>query len=59
MLVVYSNGIEILVCDKKNEKKLIRTFFDPYTGRDINNYDRWEYKDFVKIKNSEMRWWGN
>jgi len=39
MLVMYSDGKETLVCEKKDEKRLLKEYFE--TGeRDVDDYDR-------------------
>ena len=48
MLVVYSNGDEVIVGDLADEKHLIKAYFGQEIGRDTNCYDRVEAKD-VKI----------
>ena len=40
MLITYSTGDEVLICKKKDEKKLLAEYFGPASGRDLDNYDR-------------------
>lgn len=49
MLVVYSNDGEVLVCEKKDEKKLLDTYFGP-DNRSLDEYDR-EENEVVEIRN--------
>ena len=41
MLVQYSNNDEVIVCAKKNEKKMLKQYFEE-GGRDVVDYDREE-----------------
>ncbi|HUS88475.1 MAG TPA: hypothetical protein VMW91_03750 [Desulfosporosinus sp.] len=41
MLIVYSNGRETLVCQHKDEKRVLKEWFDE-ACRDIEDYDREE-----------------
>ena len=50
-LVVYENGIEILICTKKDEKKLIKEYFTK-GGRDLEEYDRSVCVGVLEIKSS-------
>jgi hypothetical protein len=42
VLVVYQTCDETLVCLKKDEKRLIKEFFDDPDDRRIDDYDRYE-----------------
>ncbi len=48
MLVIYSNGDEVIVGDLADEKHLVKEYFGPGIGRDTDCYDRTEAKD-VKV----------
>lgn len=58
MLVTYSsiNGGEILVCQKKDEKKLLKQYFNLETGRDMDEYDRQEHENIVEITSPLKVW---
>lgn len=45
VLIAYNDGQEVLICKPSDEKKVIKEWFDPSTGRDIDNYDREECTD--------------
>lgn len=47
-MITYSNGSEVLVCDKKDEKKLLKEYFGK-GGRDTDEYDR-EESQVVEIR---------
>ena len=54
ILVVYSYHDEVLVCTPESEKVMIEDYFKN-TGRDIEDYDKEEYKDSVCISNGSLR----
>jgi len=41
-MIVFESEEEIIICEKKNEKKIKKEFFDKTTGRDIDDYDQYE-----------------
>ena len=47
MFVMYNSTEEILITTKENEQKLVAEWFNPQTGRDIDDYNRTEPKDYV------------
>jgi hypothetical protein len=48
MLVSYSNESEVLVCQRKDEARFLKLYFDP-DNRDVEEYDRSE-GEVAKIK---------
>lgn len=50
MLVIYQNDEEVLVCEKKNEKRLIKEYFED-ACRDFDQYDRSTVDGIVTISN--------
>lgn len=52
MLVVYQGDKEVLICAKKNEKKMRKQWFN-HGERDINNYDR-KINDVVQIETRDL-----
>jgi len=40
MIVVYSNGSEIIFGNEDDESAILNTYFVPETGRDVNDYER-------------------
>ena len=40
-MVVYSDGLEVIVCEKKDEKSLLEQYFEK-GGRDLEEFDRSE-----------------
>ena len=40
MIIAYSSDTEILVCEAKDEKYLLKNWFAKDTGRDKDQYDR-------------------
>jgi hypothetical protein len=49
MIVAYSNGSELFVCEKSQEKKILKHWFAKETGRDVLDYDRVETKGVLEI----------
>ena len=41
-LVIYEGDDEVLICTKKDEKKMVRLYFGKNMGRDKEEYDRSE-----------------
>ena len=54
MIVAYSNGTEMFVCEKSQEKKLLKNWFAKETGRDVLDYDRTETKGILEIKTGDI-----
>ena len=50
MIVIYRTRNEILICQKRDEKKMMREWFNE-GGRLADNYDRFESNGVVKITN--------
>lgn len=50
MLVKYSGDDEVIVCARKNEKKMLKEYFEE-GGRDIDDYDR-EECEVVNVSSS-------
>jgi hypothetical protein len=42
MFIVYRDDSEVIVTTRKREKRMLKEFFGPGMGRDLNNYDREE-----------------
>jgi hypothetical protein len=42
MYIAYSSDSEILICNKKTEKLMLKAWFGPEVGRDLDQFDRWE-----------------
>lgn len=51
MIIAYSDGYEVLVCEKKNEKEMLKIWFKK-GGRNLEDYDRDESKFVFEIKTS-------
>lgn len=52
MLISYSNHNEVLVTTAgKEERKLLKEFFEESIGRSLDDYDRQEHRDsFVQVE---------
>jgi hypothetical protein len=48
MLVVYEGADEVIVCEKKLEKKIIKDFFSE-GGRDLEEYERREVGSYCSF----------
>ena len=53
-LIVYDNFHEILICNPSDEKDLLKTWFNKRSGRNLEEYDRKEYKGTVEITTRVM-----
>jgi hypothetical protein len=54
MLIVYTDGSEVIVCKKSAEKKMLNEYFTK-GGRDKEDYDRAEMPDNVVCLNPTIR----
>jgi len=52
MLVIYQNQLEVLVCDKTHEDKLIKEWFGEKMHRKVSDFSRYETDNVVSIANS-------
>lgn len=49
MIIVYEGDGEVIVCEKKNEKAIVKGFFGDNGGRNIEEYDRKEVGSYASF----------
>lgn len=53
-MVGYSNRENhVIICLSKDEKRMLKLYFKPGTGRDLGDYGRFEVTDFVDFYPSQ------
>ncbi len=49
MLIIYTGRDEALICLPETEQSMLRSWFDPSAGRDLNDYDREECPSGIAV----------
>lgn len=54
MMIIYQSEGEVFVTTLENEHKLLKEYFNPDCGRDVDDYERIEEDNVIEISRGSL-----